>query len=138
MPSRPISDALRMELRPFGIAVSVIEPGPIRSAFAQKINATLPAATQSGPYADFHAAVAARINAAYQPRARNMVLTPHVVARAIVRAALSRRPHARYPVGLMARGTIMLSRLLPDRGVDALIRLLYPVPQPPEQTNNPV
>jgi NAD(P)-dependent dehydrogenase (short-subunit alcohol dehydrogenase family) len=124
-----ISDALRMELRPFGVAVSVVEPGPIRTGFGEKINATLPPAADSGPYGRFHAEVAARVSAAYEPKFTNMVLSPEKVVRTIERAIQSARPHARYPVGTMARGAITLSRLLPDASLDAVIRVVFPVPR---------
>lgn len=125
---RAISDALRMELRPFGIAVSIVEPGPISTAFAGKANATLPPATGSGAYDRFHAEMAARLDAAYKPRVMNMVLSADTVARAIERAACSERPKARYPVGVMSRGVVTLKRLLPDAALDALIRWQFPVP----------
>jgi NAD(P)-dependent dehydrogenase (short-subunit alcohol dehydrogenase family) len=124
-----ISDALRMELRPFGIAVVVIEPGPIRTSFGATFNATLPPAT-GGPYDRFHEEAAARVERAYEPSRRNLVLTADAVARRIEAAATSRRPRARYPVGAMSRTIITLSRLLPDRALDAVIRSQFPVPRP--------
>ncbi|GAA3600437.1 oxidoreductase [Kineosporia mesophila] len=124
-----VSDAQRLELKPFGIHVAIVEPGPIRSAFHGKINATLPSAPDSGPYADFHEAVRTRIERAYEPRPWNLVLEPDDVAKAILRAATARRPRARYPVGLMAHGTKVLTRILPDSGIDGLTRLLFPVPR---------
>jgi NAD(P)-dependent dehydrogenase (short-subunit alcohol dehydrogenase family) len=125
-----ISDALRMELQPFGIAVIVVEPGPIRTGFGDVLNATLPPATGSGPYDGFHANVAARVSAAYRPKVTNLVLSPEAVARTIERAACSARPHSRYPIGMMSRTAITLSRLLPDAALDALIRSQFPVPRP--------
>lgn len=127
---RAVSNALRLELRPFGIAVSVVEPGPIRTPFPDKANATLPAGDGSGPYDRFHTAVGARLEAAYEPKVTNMVLTADAVARAVERAARSARPKARYPVGIMSRGVITLSRLLPDAALDMLIRWQFPVPVP--------
>lgn len=126
---RAVSNALRLELRPFGIAVSMVEPGPIRTAFPDTANATL-AGTGAPPYDRFNTALAARMEAAYEPRATAMVLTADVVARAIERAAASARPRARYPVGLMCRGVIVLSRVLPDAALDAMIRWQFPVPEP--------
>lgn len=124
-----VSDALRLETGPFGIAVSVVEPGPIRgTAFGDTFNGTLPP-PDGGPYDQFHADAAARVDAAYEPKRRNLTLTPDAVARAVERAVRSSRPHPRYPVGAMARGVILLSRILPDRGLDAVIRAMFPVPR---------
>jgi short-subunit dehydrogenase len=127
---RAVSNAMRLELRPFGIAVTMVEPGPIRSAFAAKANATLPPAGSSPAYDRFHAELAARLDAAYQDGTMRMVLSPETVARAIERAALSRRPRARYPVGAMSRTVIMLTRILPDKALDAITRQQFPIPRP--------
>lgn len=124
-----VSDALRLELRGFGIRVAIVEPGPIRTPFPSKINATLPPAT-GGPYDDFHAAVEARVSAAYEQRALSMALSPEKVAQVIERAAKSSRPRARYPVGIMARGLIAMSHYLPDFAVDAVTRSQFPGPRP--------
>src|SRR4051794_35122238 len=51
-----MSDALRFEVRGFGIQVVVVEPGPIRTQFTATANSSLP--DGDSPYADYHAAVA--------------------------------------------------------------------------------
>jgi NAD(P)-dependent dehydrogenase (short-subunit alcohol dehydrogenase family) len=123
-----LSDALRLEVRGFGIKVVIVEPGPILTPFPQKINATIPPAS-GGPYDAFHAAVERRVSAAYEPKALSFALSADQVARAIERAALASRPRARYPVGLMARGLILMSRFLPDSAVDAVTRSQFPEPR---------
>ena len=50
-----LSDALRFETRGFGIAVSVVAPGPVRTGFAEE--ATTPGSA-TGPYAGFMRGVA--------------------------------------------------------------------------------
>jgi NAD(P)-dependent dehydrogenase (short-subunit alcohol dehydrogenase family) len=127
---RAISAALRLELRAAGIAVSAVEPGPVRTAFAGKANATLPQGNGSGTYDRFHAELAARLDAAYQPKITNMVLSADTVARVIVKAATSSHPRAHYPVGVMSRSVIALSRLLPSTAADILVRWRFPVPAP--------
>ncbi|MGH8792496.1 MAG: SDR family NAD(P)-dependent oxidoreductase [Stackebrandtia sp.] len=126
---RAVSDAMRMELRPLGVAVSMVEPGPIRTPFPDKANATIPTDTVSAVYDRFHANLAARMESAYEPKARKMVLDADTVARRVERAAHANRPKARYPVGVMSRGVITLKRLLPDAALDALIRVLFPAPR---------
>jgi len=127
---RAASNALRLEVRGFGVAVSLVEPGPIRTPFAAKANATLPPAGEAGPYDVFHARLSARLDAAYQPKRVDLVSSADDVARAIVRAASARRPRARYPVGAMSRTAILLTRLLPDAALDAVIRRQFPTPGP--------
>ncbi|MER5698840.1 SDR family NAD(P)-dependent oxidoreductase [Streptomyces mirabilis] len=122
-----LSDALRLEVRGLGISVVLVEPGPIRTPFPTKINATLPP-PDGGPYDSFHEAVEARVSAAYEPKRLSLALSPDRVAQVIERAALRSRPRARYPVGVMARGLITLSRHLPDAAVDAITRSQFPGP----------
>jgi NAD(P)-dependent dehydrogenase (short-subunit alcohol dehydrogenase family) len=127
---RAISATMRLELRPFGIAVIMVEPGPIETRFAATANATLQGHGGSEIYAEFHQRLAARMEAAYRPGLLSMVLSADQVARVIERSAGSNHPRARYPVGVMCRSVIALTRLLPDAAVDALVRRQFPVPRP--------
>ncbi|MGH3738532.1 MAG: SDR family NAD(P)-dependent oxidoreductase [Micromonosporaceae bacterium] len=127
---RAAGTALRLELAPFGVGVSLVEPGPIRTPFAAKANATLPVSCGDDAYDRFHAALVTRLESAYAPGAVDLVVGPDTVARAIERAACAPRPKARYPVGTMSRGVIALTRLLPDPLLHALIRWQFPTPRP--------
>jgi NAD(P)-dependent dehydrogenase (short-subunit alcohol dehydrogenase family) len=126
---RAVSEAMRMELRPFGISVCMVEPGPIRTAFPGTANATFPPPTGTGPYDGFHAALAIRLAAAYRPGSP-LALSAEDVARVIERAVRGRHPKARYPVGAMSRGVVALKRLLPYRAIEALVRWQFPAPDP--------
>ena len=96
-----LSDALRFETRGFGIGVSVVAPGPVRTGFAEEATAV---PEGDGPYAGFMRGVAARNSAAYdRPDARG-TLDAEDVAEVIVTALESSRPKARYPVGLRQPG----------------------------------
>lgn len=85
-----LSDALRYELRPFGIDVSLIEPGVIRTNFEATAVSNLDAyrATAYGPAMDRYEQMSAL--------ADKTASNPDVVARAIGRAVAARRPVARY------------------------------------------
>lgn len=133
---RAISSAMRLELRPFGIAVIMVEPGPIQTCFAATANATLTGQDSSEVYGEFHEQLAARMDAAYRPGVTSMVLSADTVARVIERSARSARPRARYPVGVMCRSVIALTRVLPDAAVDALVRRQFPVPRPSPQESS--
>jgi NAD(P)-dependent dehydrogenase (short-subunit alcohol dehydrogenase family) len=120
-----LSDALRFETRGFGIAVSVVAPGPVRTPFAEEATAV---PTGSGPYAGFMRGVAARNSAAYdRPDARG-TLDPEAVATVIVTALDAARPRARYPVGVVSRQVVGARRLLPTAVWDAALRRQYPTP----------
>jgi NAD(P)-dependent dehydrogenase (short-subunit alcohol dehydrogenase family) len=120
-----VSDSLRLELRPFGVAVILIEPGPIRTAFKDTANATFPAATGPGEYGELHRQVAARLDRAYRGGVGSFALSADTVARTILRAARATRPSARYPVGVMSRTLVMLTRLLPDVALDGITRAQF-------------
>ena len=120
-----LSDALRFETRGFGIAVSVVAPGPVRTAFGDAATA---APEGDGPYAAFRRGVAERNAAAYHdPKARG-TLDPEDVAEVVVAALESSRPKARYPVGFVSRETVGARRVLPTALWDALLRRQYPTP----------
>lgn len=111
-----ISDALRLELSPFGIRVVVVEPGWIRSRLRETAASLAdPAWSEGGPYAGMLRAAEAN-----EGRLRRWEGTPEDVARTIVAAFESARPRARYPVTFMARLLPALRLLLPTRAYDAM------------------
>jgi NAD(P)-dependent dehydrogenase (short-subunit alcohol dehydrogenase family) len=124
-----ISDALRYEVRNFGIDVVVIEPGLIRTSFGEAaVGAMEDTPTDEGPYGKFNAAVAAATAGIYEGPTARLGAGPEAVARKVERAIRARRPRTRYPVTASARLLLGLRRLLPDRGWDAMMRSTYPRP----------
>jgi NAD(P)-dependent dehydrogenase (short-subunit alcohol dehydrogenase family) len=116
-----MNDALRLELRPFGIHVSIIEPGAIHTPAVEKtlgdIEGTIAALPPDGQN---HYASALR---EFNRRAYDRELhgsSPEVVADAVHHALTARRPRSRYPVGRDARLLVTMPRLLPDRVLDQL------------------
>ena len=146
-----LSDALRYELRPFGIAVVLIEPGLIRTNFAATVGAKLstltadadgagcrPAGDAAAVYADFNDVVARGTAAAYErgPMAR-MAGEPLDVARVIARAIEAPRPRARYTVAASATFFLTLRRWLGDAGWDWFLRSNFGAPKPPAAAASP-
>ncbi|MGH9184833.1 MAG: oxidoreductase [Acidimicrobiales bacterium] len=129
-----ISDALRFEVRPFGIAVSLVEPGAVATAFGDTAVATITASEPSGSeasdYAPFRALLAAKINDAYEGSGSKRASSPERVAAVIEKAVTSPRPKPRYLVGADARLLVRLRRMLGDRGFDAVLRSQFKVPAP--------
>ena len=122
-----LSDALRFEVQGFGIDVVVIEPGLIRTSFAEAAVGSIE--QDDGPYARFNAAVGAATAGAYENRlARSLGGGPDSVAKAIEKAVTAKRPRTRYRVTPSAGLFITLRRLLPDRAWDALVGRTYPKP----------
>jgi len=124
-----LSDALRFEVRNFGIGVSIVEPGLIKTEFAHAAATAIDEGTTSdGPYASFNREVAEKTIEAYEGPMAKLAAGPEAVAKAIERAITSRRPKPRYMVTAGARVLLATRRALPDRGWDAMMRSQYPSP----------
>ena len=124
-----LSDALRYEVRPFGVEVVVVEPGLVRTEFANAVATALgEAGTGDGPYAEFDRAVDRRTRSAYEGGLlARFSRPPDAVAEVIERALLADRPRTRY-ADPGARALLVARRVLPDRAWDAAMRLVYPQP----------
>jgi len=122
-----LSDALRFEVRPFGIDVVVIEPGPIRTRFGDTAIGSIQAPADS-PYAPFNRILAQRIREAYEGPMGRFAGEPEAVARVIEKAISAPRPRTRYPVTFAARVLMGLRRWLPDRAFDGFLRTQFPQP----------
>jgi NAD(P)-dependent dehydrogenase (short-subunit alcohol dehydrogenase family) len=117
-----LSDSLRLELRPFGVHVVIIEPGTIRTEWGGI--AADSATARSGGTA--YARQAKRLAQVYELADRPGVgASPRVVALAIARAATDRRPRIRYAVPFGAKALLALRRLMTDRAFDWAIMRAY-------------
>jgi NADP-dependent 3-hydroxy acid dehydrogenase YdfG len=116
-----ITDALRNEVHGFGIGVSLVEPGLIRTGFEETaLTSDAATAQEHSPYAGLLAASASNTSGGY---GNPMVATgPEAVARVIVRAVESRRPRSRYVVTPAARALIATRTLGGDRVWDFMVR----------------
>lgn len=126
-----ISDALRFELRGFGIDVILLEPGLITTEFGEAATASMTAVTgaDADPYAHFNATVGAVTKGAYDGPMRLLGAGPDRVAKVIERAIGRRRPPARITITPSAKITIATRRLLGDRVWDAAMRAQFPQPR---------
>jgi NADP-dependent 3-hydroxy acid dehydrogenase YdfG len=119
-----ISDALRVEVKPFGIDVILVEPGLIRTNFENRMNEGLEsvAAGQHSvtAYGDLLSANEKYSAGSY---ANDFIATgPETVAAVIVKAVQSSRPRSRYVVTPAARVMINLRRFGGDRLWDRTMR----------------
>ena len=120
-----LSDCLRLEVKPFGINVVVIEPGGIQTEWPAIAAGKLTKASSGGPYAQQADAVAASLTSDATARRSS---PPTLIAGTIAKAVTARRPKTRYAVGYGARPIIFLHDVLPDRAFDAFIRRATGVP----------
>jgi NADP-dependent 3-hydroxy acid dehydrogenase YdfG len=144
-----ISDALRFEVRGFGVDVVLIEPGLITTEFGKTAAATTREAgpnREAGanrgedgnadatenppdPYKRFNTKLAAMTTEVYEGPMRHLGGGPDVVAKAIEKAISRRRPPARMLLTPSARLTVLQRKLLPDRLWDAMLRTQMPEPR---------
>jgi NAD(P)-dependent dehydrogenase (short-subunit alcohol dehydrogenase family) len=126
-----ISDALRFEVKGFGIDVIIIEPGLIRTEFGSTAAGGVTEAGEGeGDYAQFNAHVAHATESVYEsggPIGR-LGGPPDAVAKVIEKALDARRPRPRYTVTASAKVLLAQRALLPDRGWDAVMRSQFPQP----------
>ncbi|KAB8180023.1 SDR family NAD(P)-dependent oxidoreductase [Microbispora catharanthi] len=127
-----ITDALRMELRPWGVPVSIVEPGATRSDAPAKLiangrRAVAERFSSQGreDYGETFGHVIEKIAMGHERSGS----PPEVVAAAVARAMTDRRPKTRYPVGGHAKLLTRLRRVLPDRAMDALFFRMLGLPR---------
>jgi short-subunit dehydrogenase len=124
-----ISDALRVEVKPFGIDVILVEPGLIRTNFENRMNEGLElSAAEVGAAAEEAGTAYAGLLAANEKNTTGgyandfMATAPETVAAVIVKALESSRPRSRYVVTPAAKAMIGLRRFGGDRVWDAAMR----------------
>jgi NAD(P)-dependent dehydrogenase (short-subunit alcohol dehydrogenase family) len=120
-----ISDAMRFEVKNFGVDVVIIEPGLIKTEFAEAVAKEMP---DGGDYAAFNQAVTDATREAYTGGLARFGGGPDDVARKIEKALKARRPKPRYAVTASAHVILTNRALLPDRGWDAFVGTQFPKP----------
>src|SRR5262245_39934971 len=93
-----LSDALRFEVKGFGVDVVVIEPGLIKTEFGETAAATVDEVEDHGPYGKFNAGVAKLTAEAYTGPMAKFGSGPEAVAAKIEKALTARKPNTRYKV----------------------------------------
>lgn len=114
-----LTDSLRVELRPWGIKVSIVEPGVIKTPIWQKSLSAAERLVADIPQ-EAHILYGPATNAMQAGITRLDGLPPDRVADVVAHALTARRPKARYVVGRDARLGIALT-YLPTRLRDRLI-----------------
>jgi NAD(P)-dependent dehydrogenase (short-subunit alcohol dehydrogenase family) len=116
------SDALRFEVKGFGVDVAIVEPGLIKTEFAAAATSALAdGADADGPYGAFNAQVGAATVGAYEGPAALLGGGPDKVAKAIEKAIVKRRPKVRYKVTPSAHVVLAQRALFTDRMWDAFV-----------------
>jgi NAD(P)-dependent dehydrogenase (short-subunit alcohol dehydrogenase family) len=115
-----MTEALRMELRPHGVRVVLIEPGDFRTGFTAQ-RRQVRAAQAGSPYAERFARALARME-----RDEAGGADPLLVARLLERLIAARSPRPRYKVGGFAQTFVIgLRKVLPQKLVEYLLMSSY-------------
>ena len=123
-----ISDALRHEVRPFGIDVVLIEPGFVKTPLGETA-AHRRTDDDGGPYATYNAAVAEVATTYTTGMLGTLACTSEAVAKTVEKALSADGPRARYRVAPSAGLFMTTRKLLPDVAFDALLRSQMPAPK---------
>jgi NAD(P)-dependent dehydrogenase (short-subunit alcohol dehydrogenase family) len=122
-----VSDAMRLEVYPFGIQVVLIEPGYIPTSMNQNA-AELSSAYAKGAERSPYKAVYQGFLNAWGKTTKSSHYKPQDCARVVVRAIEDDPPRARYPVTREAKIGILARRLLSDRAMDRQMRKKMGIP----------
>ena len=121
-----LSDALRFEVKGFGIDVVIMQPGLIVTEFGNTAAAAI--SQDSGPYGHFNAALAKQAVDTYEGPLAKLGGGPETVAKAIERAITRRRPKIRYRVTPSAHILVNQRRMMNHRMWDAMLKTQFPRP----------
>jgi short-subunit dehydrogenase len=111
------AECLRMELKPFGVRVTLIEPGDTATGFTAARRFAVPA---DSPYAAPVRSAVARMER--DERAGHPAAKP---ARAALQTASREHPPTRVTIGASYRAIMALRRALPARALEAILSRLY-------------
>jgi len=125
-----LADALRLELKPWGIAVVLIEPGSVDTDLWRNAPESADEA-ESAMRPEHRELYAEHLNGMRKmiPRIQKQAGPAESVAKAIEQALTADKPRARYVVGRDARAQLALQAALPTRAVDAVVAKATGVPK---------
>jgi NAD(P)-dependent dehydrogenase (short-subunit alcohol dehydrogenase family) len=116
-----ITDSLRRELRPWGIHVSIVRPGPIATEIWERGNANADELLERMPGAAADYAPAIERARAFAAQRTREAVPPSAVAEVVAHALTADKPRTRYLVGPQARVLATLRTVLPDRWFDVVL-----------------
>lgn len=109
-----LSDSLRMEVKPFGIDIIVIEPGGIKSEWADIANEKMMRISGNTDYREMAAN-------AEKATANLNLPEPIVIAKLIKESIEAKKPKTRYSGGFGAKQILMARKFVSDKLMDKII-----------------
>jgi short-subunit dehydrogenase len=112
------SDCLRLDLKQFGIDVVIIEPGIIRTEFADVVSSQMKKNSKEPAYSEYIDKVA---KATQQTYAEGNGSSPDVIAELVLKAISDKNPKTRYVAGKLAKPFMFLRKMVSDRMFDKIV-----------------
>ncbi len=113
-----LSDCLRLELKPFGIDVVILEPGFIATEFGSVLLSNFKKISKDSAYSEMMNAI---ITNTKKTEAEGNNSQPTVIADAVSKIIKTKNPKTRYSVGKMAKPLIFLRNLVGDKMYDKMV-----------------
>jgi short-subunit dehydrogenase len=112
------SDSLRVDLKPFGINVVVLQPGAIATEWGGIMSSNMNLHSGIGAYAES----AHKFNTSMQNMVDKKMMSPtSVITKTILQIVESKKPKTRYVVGAMAKPMMWMRKYLGDRMFDKIL-----------------
>ncbi len=112
------SDCLRLEVKPFGIDVVIIEPGMIATEFGDVSIPHMKQLAAPGPYSSMYKALLAAVEKSIQKAQSS---SPDVIANVVSKAIKAEKPAIRYVAGNFAKPALFIRRWFGDRIYDKIV-----------------
>lgn len=120
-----LSDATRMEVKPYGIDVAIVEPGGVYSNWGVIAAEGLRKASEGTVYAEKAGRMANVFDMMYGRNPYHLMTTAAKAAQHVCKAATDRHPRTRYAFGVGNASMRILHNILPDRWFDRIITFLF-------------
>ena len=116
------SASLRLEVKPFGIDVVVVEPGGIKTEWGIIAADNLEKVTLKGAYKETGIKTAENMRRVYS---EDGLTKPEVIGNCVAKAVTAKRPKTRYLLGFGAKPAAYTQKIFGDRVYDKLISTMY-------------
>ncbi len=117
-----LSNSLRAEVKSFGIKISLIEPGAMNTEFLEVAERQIKTVNHPDAYKENVSNFIKAFRGSY-----SKAPGPEKVVKTIVKATNSNNPKVRYTVGIDCKMAVMISKILPAKAMDNVMRMMFKI-----------